>query len=348
MFSTCATKLISTIIISYGLFSTCHAQVTELDEPIDKKISEQVFKKVPSQPEIISEAVKLSREDLSQLKHPKKPMLWKVEGPALKKASYLFGSIHVSDENIAELHPLAEKAFQQSDTVATEVNMGIINQIRIAKRMIRNDGLTLKASIGDELYEKLNHQLEQISPIYSADIFNDFKTWSVFLSFGFLEEQLKGGEPLDSKLQKRAAKEGKRIWHLESLNQSLGGFDTLTEKEQIILLRDALNFQRIEKQHKFTTLQILKNLYLKGDPDLIIPSLERFNHLEGVNLKVSEKFMKLLLNDRNNHMADKILKTLSEQPDQSHFVIAGTLHYLGENSVIHLLRNKGYIVTRQK
>ena len=46
-----------------------------------------------------------------EAKHPEKPLLWKIEGNGLKKPGYLFGTIHLSNDVIGNLHPTAAKAF---------------------------------------------------------------------------------------------------------------------------------------------------------------------------------------------------------------------------------------------
>lgn len=353
MFITRATQAIVALTVCFSLTSICHAQEVIDSSNLEEKQPrlEKLVKVAPKQlneEEIFATASKISNEDLSHLKHPQKPMLWKIKGNGIKKASYLFGSIHVADKNIGTLHPTAEEAFVQADTVATEVNLGIINQIRLMKKMARDDNQTLNQTIGDEMYAELDRRVKEIDPSFSAAFFNKFKTWAAYLSFGFLEEQLKGGVMLDKKIEQRAKAASKKTWHLETLSQHLDGLDKLTEKEQVNLLKDSLHFQSLEKKHNYSSVQILKNLYLKGDESRMLPVLNRFNDLVGVNKALNEKFLSLLLDDRNKQMAEKTSKVLTEKPEQSHFIIAGTLHFTGDGNVVQILRKKGYIVTRQK
>jgi len=52
-----------------------------------------------------------------------------------------------------------------------------------------------------------------------------------------------------------------------------------------------------------------------------------------------------ILIDRNFGMAEKIDGYL--QTDQTYFVVVGLAHYLGEDSVIQYLMDKGYTVERK-
>lgn len=317
---------------------------------LSKEVAKEPVHEVIAQADILKKAAKVSNEDLSALKHPLKPMLWKVEGKGLTKASYLFGSIHVADKNITTLHPTAEAAYQQADTLATEVNMGFINQIRAAKLMIRKDDKTLKESVGDEIFGELDAQLMEIDPSLSADTFNNMKTWVSVLTISMIEEQMKMGEtkPFDLQLWDRAGKDNKKQWVLETMAEQLGGLDRLTDKEQIILLSDTLKSLKLLKKEKINSITMMKNLYLKGDPDEFISLLQQLGNLEGFNLEVSKKFETLILSDRNKRMTANIQKTFADNPDQSHFIVAGALHYIGEQNIVDLLRQQGFTVTLQK
>lgn len=50
--------------------------------------------------------------------------------------------------------------------------------------------------------------------------------------------------------------------------------------------------------------------------------------------------------DRNNNMAEKINEYL--KTDDTYFVITGVDHCVGTDSIINLLKNKGYKVERIK
>jgi uncharacterized protein YbaP (TraB family) len=104
---------------------------------------------------------------------------------------------------------------------------------------------------------------------------------------------------------------------------------------------------KLLKKEKLNSITMLKNLYLKGNSNEITSILQLLNKFEGTNKEVGKKFEKLLLFDRNHRIAKKIHQVFTEMPAKSHFIVAGTLHYLGDHNVVDLLRKQGYTVTRE-
>ncbi len=329
--------MLKKLIAILSLSTFCYAQDLA-DKPAATVTSQEAFFK---------KAAKLTNLDLSHLKHPAKPMLWKVEGKNLKKASYLFGSIHVSDKNIINLHPAAEAAYKQADTLATEIDLGLINQIRATTLLMRKDKQTLQQAIGDKLYNQFEEELKTINPELSADPFNKMKTWAAMLILGMIDEQIKGKEMLDAHLWNRAAKDNKKRWNLEILTEQIGSLDILTEPEQKILLKDSIAAMKTLRKHKVNMLTLIKKLYIQGETKELSTLFNVNIHLEGANIEIGEKFMKLLLPERNKRMTKKIAETFNKMPEKSHFIVAGTLHYIGQQNVPDLLRKLGYTVTKQ-
>ena len=286
--------------------------------------------------------------DTTKLKHPLKPMLWKVEGKGLEKPSYLFGSIHLGDENIVKLHPSAEAAYQQSDTLATEVSMSLLNQLAAMQFINRKDKKTLEEALGEDLYKELEKEITAITPDFDVKEMKKFKTWGAVVTIGMLEKFGNHLMPLDYILWQRADTDDKGLWALETNKDQMGGFDKLTEKEQQILLKDTLTTLKVFREKGISALDIIRTPYLKGDGQGILNAIAEYEDIEGINKAVNEKFYQLLLIDRNVRMADKIVSKLTEQADKSHFMVAGTMHYLGDGSVVKLLQAKGYKVTLQQ
>lgn len=297
--------------------------------------------------DVAAKKIEIDVERLKDVKHPLQPMLWKVEGNGLEKPSYLFGSMHVSDKRVVTLHPLAEEAYQSADTLATEVEMNLRNQMESMRLMMRKEG-TLKDAIGEDLHEKLSKVLEQANAPMNAASMNSMKTWAVILIIGMLEEMSTGKDPLDSVLWKRAGKDKKGQWALETNQEQMGGFDALTNDELNVILKDTLDALLVEGGEDVMKQQMndMKHLYLMGDDDKLIQYNEAHFKESNVDKKIADKFMKIIMDDRNARMAATIEKKFKAEPKKSHFMVAGTLHYVGKNNVGELLKAKGYKVTR--
>jgi len=52
-----------------------------------------------------------------------------------------------------------------------------------------------------------------------------------------------------------------------------------------------------------------------------------------------------MLHDRNVLMTEKVISYL--ETDKTYFVVVGLAHYLGEDSVINMLKKQGYEVKRK-
>lgn len=280
--------------------------------------------------------------------HPLKPLLWKVEGPALAKPSYLFGTIHIGTGPVATLHPAAAGALEAADAVYTEVPMDAASQLGLAKHFIRTDGRKLSDSIGEELGERLDTELAAIQPGLNSAPFEALKTWAVAVTVPMLKLQLAGGKPLDMLIWEQAERAGKTMDALEKPEDQFGIFDDLSEEEQVILLAESLRMQQEARREEKDPIDDLVQAYVSGDAKAVEAEMERqiAEIAAGDHKDLGEKLTKRLLDDRNRNMADLIAETLREQPDQTHFFAVGAGHYVGDDNIGLLLGEKGLSVTR--
>jgi uncharacterized protein YbaP (TraB family) len=64
--------------------------------------------------------------------------------------------------------------------------------------------------------------------------------------------------------------------------------------------------------------------------------------------KMEEKFMNLLLYDRNIKMAKRIEKIVSKESKKEALFAFGVMHFLGKKSIIEILQSHGYKIKRVK
>lgn len=276
---------------------------------------------------------------------PDQPFLWRVEGNGLEKPSYLFGTIHLSNERIAQLHPAAARAFDGADTFYAEISMELPDQMAGAVLMMRRDGKKLSESIGPELTAQLTEQLQAIQPGLDIAILQPMKTWAAAMMVVMLPHQLEGREALDMILWNRAKAGGKSLAGLEEIADQIAAFETLDEAEQVIYLRETL-----------ATLADAEDLMAKmiaayegGDDAALEKLLAESMQLDGEDeevKKISERLVASLLTTRDIQMAATIHRILTENPAKSHFFAIGAAHYLGDESIRKHLAAKGYTITR--
>lgn len=280
--------------------------------------------------------------------HPAKPMLWKVEGGKLEEPSWLFGTIHIGKGAVANLHPAAEQALENSDALYTELEMDPATQLGLAQHFIRSDGNTLSESIGEELSRQLNAELKKIQPALNSAVLEAFKTWAVAITLPTLKLQLEGAPPLDMIIWELAQEAGKATVALEKPEDQFRIFDDLSEDEQVVMLSETLR-QLAEAREKDEDLtQELIDAYVAGDDEAVLDWMNRYYQemIEGEHAELGKKLMKRLLDDRNAAMAATMVSRLQTEPGKSHFFAVGTAHYLGEKSIVGDLRKQGFKVTR--
>lgn len=288
-----------------------------------------------------------SAMDAKLLKHPVKAALWKIDGPDLKKPSYLFGTLHLGDPRVTTLHPKAEEAFKEADHFYAEIDLDPQSQFAIIPKLMRTDNKTLTESIGPKLAQKLNTAFKDINPALSAAPFNTMKTWVVYATLPILELQMSGKKALDVVLYERAMKEGKEVGALETADSQLKIFDEIKEEDQVKLLAATLKLLKEEKKSGENSMEELLNLYLTDDIAAIGKTVKDYMKKEqdGANAELSTKLMKALLDDRNVTMADTIVTKIIALPEHSHFFAVGAAHYTGATAIQDLLSKKGYTIT---
>ncbi len=281
--------------------------------------------------------------DINSLQHPVQPALWRVEGGDLKKPSYLFGTIHLPDPRITNLHPQAEQAFQESDVIYTEIDLSPAKQLALASKLMRSDGKTMTQSIGPEATEQMRNYLQSINPALNPEAFDQLQTWAVGATLPLIEYQLAGKQALDVVLFQRAADEGKSRDAIETADSQLKVFTQFTEAEQVIMIKEFLANTDVAEE----TVAMLITAYLVGNPydlaELMKEDMEKASSPEAE--EINQRLMKSMLDDRNKTMSETVLQKLSEAPEKTHFFAVGVLHYTGQDAIQESLEAAAYTVT---
>lgn len=283
-----------------------------------------------------------------ELKHPVKPLLWKIEGGDLKKPSYLFGTIHLGGGALNQLHPAAEKAYNEASFILTEIPMDMKTQMGMMPKLMRNDGKTLSVSIGPDLSKQLNEELRAINPALDSTPFEPMRTWTIAATLPMLKAQLSGTTAVDKMVWDRAVKDGKKTGAMETADFQMGLFNDFTEVEQVKLLSETLRIMRTERADGKDSLKELIDAYIQGDAELIKRLMDKATDemIKGPEKELGKKFFDKLLTKRDETMAAAIAEKLKAAPDTVHFFAAGTAHYTGEPSIRSHLEKAGYRVTR--
>jgi uncharacterized protein YbaP (TraB family) len=269
------------------------------------------------------------------------PFLWKIEGT---RPSYLFGTIHFPDPRVTTLPHSVETAFRNSQVVYTEIPLDSATMMAQVTKLMLTGGQTLLDIVPPELISRTEKYIKGINPALTIGTFKNLKVWALALSLSLLEQQVNnpGKLALDAQLYQRAQQQGKKVAGLETVEEQVAIFDNLNQKEQIKMLRDTLDFIDTAEEKGVNIPEQFIAWYIKGDIDAFGSLLMQYVKKD----KFYDAFLEKVLYQRNQLMAERILKIIQTNPDKSHFFALGAGHFWGKTAIQNYLAKQGFKITR--
>ena len=265
------------------------------------------------------------------------PALWVVKDE--DTTIYLFGTVHVLKPGLSWFDEAVKDAFDKSDEMMLEIVMPE-DQAAIAKTMMPLAMDTTWNTIPSRLTadELKAYQAAMISVGLPANAFDTFEPWFPAITLSVLPLTKLGYDPeqgAEKLLTKFAKADNKPVSGLETLEEQLGFFDQLPDKQQVAFLNAVVN--DIDKLGP--VLDQMVGLWAKGDPDGLAVVMNQ-------SMAATPQLASMLLYDRNQRWADQI-KTRMEQP-VTVFVAVGAGHLAGDKSVQDYLKDRGLTAERVK
>lgn len=271
-------------------------------------------------------------------------LLWKVE-KAGAPASYLFGTMHLSDSRITTLSPKVREALGQSDKVVLEV--GDLSQEALIAAMATS-GADLVYADGRTLSEQLTaEEFKKVETVVAAsgmpgEFARILKPWLVgtLLSVSDCERRnvASGAKVLDMQIAEEAKTRGLPVSGLETINQQLTALSGVPEEQQIQMLRVSLKFA----DRTADMMETITQMYLSRRMGAAMPFQVALASSMGVPASAFEGFQKSLLVDRNARMSKTAQPLLNKGKS---FIAVGALHLPGKTGLVALLRSAGYTIT---
>ncbi|MEE8499448.1 MAG: TraB/GumN family protein [Kiloniellales bacterium] len=265
-------------------------------------------------------------------------LLWKLERPGLAP-SYLFGTIHITDQRVLDLPPEVERAFDASRSAIFEVIMTDDLRTRLARAMVLRDGRTLDTILSPELYREAMAAGARYG--LGPEQLKFLKPWALAMFFSVPQVELArsatGQVPLDQWLQNQARAQGKPVYALETGAEQIALFNELTEADQLAMLESAIQDNaEIEALFEDMTAR-----YLARDIGGI--HTQMMMQSKSMNEQLLKLFLLRFNEARNRTMAARLVERLAEG---GAFVAVGALHLPGETGLVSLLADQGYRVER--
>jgi uncharacterized protein YbaP (TraB family) len=265
-------------------------------------------------------------------------LLWKLERPGLAP-SYLFGTIHITDQRVLDLPPEVERAFGATGSATFEVIMTDELRTRLARAMVLGDGRTLDTILSPELFRDAVMAGARYG--LGPEQLKYFKPWALAMFFSVPQAELArsatGRVPLDQWLQNQARAQGKPVYALETGDEQIALFNELSEADQLAMLESAIRDNaEIEALFEDMTARYLARDIGGIHSQMMLQS-------KSMNEQLIKLFLLRFNEARNRTMAARLAERLAEG---GAFVAIGALHLPGETGLVSLLAAQGYRVER--
>lgn len=274
-----------------------------------------------------------------------KGIFWKIEKDG-QPASWLLGTMHVTDPRVLAMPEAARTAFSaattvviESDEIADAKKAGAAILARPDLTMFTN-GKSITDFLDEDGAEKLAEGLKNRGLSLAA--VGRMKPWMIasFVALPACEIARKaaGAAFLDQRLAKDALAEGKTLKGLETLVEQISALDSLPLEPQVQGLVQTLELGDALKD----VIETMSQLYLSGDTGMIMPMMRAAAPETDTDAKAYADFEQRIIIDRNHTMAKRAAPILA---DGNVFVAVGALHLSGPEGVVELLRKQGFTVT---
>ncbi|XP_030641142.1 metalloprotease TIKI1 [Chanos chanos] len=298
--------------------------------------------------------------------------------------SYFYGTIHVPYTRVWDYIPEnSKRAFQESHIVYFELDLTDPYTISaLTSCQLLPQGENLQDVLPRDIYRRLKRHLEYVKlmmpswmtpdqrgkGLYADYLFNAIAgnwerkrpVWVMLMVNSLTEADIKtrGVPVLDLYLAQEAERMKKKTGAVERVEEQCHPLNGLNFSQVIFALNQTLLQQESLRagslQVPYTTEDLIKH-YNCGDLNSII-----FNHdtsqvpnFNNITLPPNEQvtaqeidayFRQELIYKRNERMGKRVKALLEEHPDKSFFFAFGAGHFLGNSTVIDVLRSQGYEV----
>ena len=256
------------------------------------------------------------------------PLYWYAEKG---KTRYLiFGSVHVGDKS---MYPLAKTI---TDTLAKSSGLIVESDIR-KMQDVRYPDITMVTK--DVLSPKQMETLRGLASLFNIDAMQllDSPPWATALTLQMKQFENLGYQAsygIDTHLMYKATAQNLPIFSLESLQFQIDLLTGQKESGKELLVSALDEFDRAEDLTK-----CLITSWKAGD----LEKLNQFAQLTEMSPELENAF----ISQRNLNWAEKLAKpTWSKERKANYVVVVGTMHLIGDNNLLTLLKAKGFKVTQ--
>jgi uncharacterized protein YbaP (TraB family) len=273
-------------------------------------------------------------------------LLWRIEKPGVAP-SYLYGTMHTTDESALELAQRAARHITGAKIVATELGGPIdpiekanISAATLAKALDR-DHDTFEGVVAPKDRERIEKFLAGQG--YPNEFAHHLKLWLLAMVTALpsceMEREAQDLPEVDQFLAQTAKDAGVKVIGLETPQEQLDVVATMRPEVAATLLALAAREPGMNGDLYATMLR----LYRESRPVEILPLSDAVGGLSEAERTAEDEFMRVLLVGRNAVMAQRAAPLLATG---GAFIAVGALHLSGKDGLVERFRADGYTVTK--
>lgn len=277
------------------------------------------------------------------------PPLWKVTDTGSGNTIYLLGTIHVLPKGVSEYPSALMDIYNNCDSIAVEYNVTALAtdagaQIEYLNSMVYNDGSTIKDHISEESYNKAKKYFSSIG-VYS-EMLDQYTAgyWlnqlSTLMLFRLENMELSG---TDTYFISKAQRDGKKVMNIEELSMQTEALNAYTDEYADYNISEMIDSMDDIEDYAESYGE-LYNMWAKGSGDISLDMDVDLDELPDDLIDDHEAYVKVVLDDRNQYMAQKASEYIRE--GKNCLFMVGAAHYSGDNGVDDILEDMGYTVEK--
>ncbi|SDG68558.1 hypothetical protein SAMN04488136_101270 [Vibrio xiamenensis] len=255
------------------------------------------------------------------------PMYWMAQKGELKLM--LLGSVHVGDDSLYPLPDPINQFLTHSDGLIIETDVRKSSGVNYP---------TSDVSARQVLSEQQITELSGIAKLFELDAKTllDAPPWAAALSLQMKQLEYLGyrsDDGVDLRLVYRATTKGIPVLSLETLQFQVNLLTSQQDAGKEMLTSFIDEFDGAEK-----AIKCLLTSWKTGD----IKSLEKFAELSEMSPDYEQQF----ITQRNHDWANKLANKFVTQSKGNYLVVVGMLHLVGQDNLLSLLRQQGFVITK--
>ena len=273
-------------------------------------------------------------------------LLWRIEKPGLAP-SYLFGTIHSTDESALEIARRAAQWINGAKVVATELGgpIDVIEKANITAATLASaldrDHDTFEGAVAPADREKIEKYISGVG--YPAAFAHHLKPWFLAILTGLpkceAERESLNLPEVDQFLAETGRDLGVKVIGLETAEEQLAAIANMRPQVAATLLTLTARDPGLNDDLYATMLR----LYRESRPAEIVAIADAIGGLSETERAAQDEFMGDLLQGRNAIMAERAAPLLASG---GAFIAIGALHLAGKTGLVERFRAHGYTVTK--